>query len=173
MKKILISLLAPAAALLLTACSGDGEVRQFVTDFAMAVSTGDRATMEKMYPDAALAEALSIEANADSMQVEKADDGTYTVLECTDVEGEHTFTVTIVDADVTVVVALKGDANLDGVVNTKDATLVKQVYLETNTFDVDEALQTLTGDANGDGKITTKDSTLIKQVYLELNTLTW
>ena len=79
MKKILISLLAPAAALLLTACSGDGEVRQFVTDFAMAVSTGDRATMEKMYPDAALAEALSIEANADSMQVEKADDGTYTV----------------------------------------------------------------------------------------------
>ena len=71
--------LAPAAALLLTACSGDGEVRQFVTDFAMAVSTGDRATMEKMYPDAALAEALSIEANADSMQVEKADDGTYTV----------------------------------------------------------------------------------------------
>ena len=60
--KIIISLLAPAAALLLTACSGDGEVRQFVTDFAMAVSTGDRATIEKMYPDAALAEALSIEA---------------------------------------------------------------------------------------------------------------
>ena len=28
----------------------------------MAVSTGDRATMEKMSPDAALAEALSIEA---------------------------------------------------------------------------------------------------------------
>jgi hypothetical protein len=103
----------------------------------------------------------------------KNEDGTYTVLPCTDVEEEHTFTVTIVDADVTVVIAFKGDANLDGVVNTKDATLVKQVYLGTGAFETDEALQNLTGDATGDGKITTKDSTLIKQAYLELNTINW
>ena len=103
----------------------------------------------------------------------KNDDGTYTVLPCTDADGAHTFTVTFADADLTVVIALKGDANLDGEVNTKDATLVKQVYLATAAFETDEALQNLTGDATGDGKITTKDSTLIKQVYLELNTLNW
>ena len=103
----------------------------------------------------------------------KNEDGTYTVLPCTDVEGEHTFTVAVAEADVTVVVALKGDANLDGEVNTKDATLVKQVYLGTGAFETDEALQNLTGDATGDGKITTKDSTLIKQVYLEMNTINW
>lgn len=78
MKKILFGMLA-SVVLLLTACSGDSKVRQFVTDFAQAVSTDDRATIEKMYPDAALAEALSVEVNDDSMQVEKTDDGTYTV----------------------------------------------------------------------------------------------
>lgn len=78
MKKILFGMLA-SVVLLLTACSGDSKVRQFVTDFAQAVSTDDRATIEKMYPDAALAEALSVEVNADSMQVEKTDDCTYTV----------------------------------------------------------------------------------------------
>ena len=103
----------------------------------------------------------------------KNDDGTYTVLPCTDADGAHTFTVTFADADLTVVIALKGDANLDGEVNTKDATLVKQVYLATAAFETDEALQNLTGDATGDGKITTKDSTLIKQVYLEMNTINW
>ena len=100
-------------------------------------------------------------------------DGSYTVLPCTDADGAHTFTVTVGEADVTVVIALKGDANLDGAVNTKDATLVKQVYLGTAAFETDEALQNLTGDATGDGKISTKDSTLIKQVYLGSNTLSW
>ncbi len=103
----------------------------------------------------------------------KNDDGTYTVLEAAEAEGTHCFTVTVADADVTVVVALKGDADLDGSVGAKDATLVKQVYLETTTFETDEALQNLTGDAFPDGSITSKDSTAIKQVVLGTRTLEW
>ncbi len=103
----------------------------------------------------------------------KNDDGTYTVLECAEAEGTHVFNVSIAEDDVTLVVALKGDADLDGSVGAKDATLVKQVYLETAAFEVDEALQNLTGDAFPDGKITSKDSTAIKQVVLGTRTLEW
>ncbi len=116
---------------------------------------------------------FTVECEQACLVAVKNDDGTYTVLECADAEGTHVFNVTIENADVTVVVALKGDADLDGSVGAKDATLVKQVYLETAVFEVDEALQNLTGDAFPDGKITSKDSTAIKQVVLGTRTLEW
>jgi hypothetical protein len=100
-------------------------------------------------------------------------DGTYTVLPCTDADGAHTFTVTVADADVTLAIALKGDADLNGAVETKDATLVKQIVLSTAAFDRNEALQTLAGDAFPDNMITTKDSTALKQVVLGTRTLAW
>ncbi len=100
-------------------------------------------------------------------------DGTYTVLPCTDADGAHTFTVTVADADVTLAIALKGDADLNGAVETKDATLVKQMVLGTATFEVAEALQRLAGDAFPDGKLSAKDATAIKQVVLGTRTLAW
>ena len=100
-------------------------------------------------------------------------DGTYTKLDCTATEsGEHSFTVTVTDADVTIVVALRGDANLDGKVSTPDATMVKQAYLGT-AFAIDPNLQALTADASKDGKISTVDATFIKQAYLGSYTIKW
>jgi hypothetical protein len=100
-------------------------------------------------------------------------DGTYTKLDCTATEnGEHKFTVTVTDADVTIVVALRGDVNLDGKVTTADATMVKQAYLGT-AFAIDPNLQTLTADANRDGRISTVDATFIKQAYLGSYTIQW
>jgi hypothetical protein len=100
-------------------------------------------------------------------------DGTYTKLACTTTEdGKHTFTVTVTDADVTIVVALRGDTNLDGKITTYDATMAKQKYLGT-AFAIDAALQELTADADGNGRITTYDATLIKQAYLGSATLSW
>ena len=100
-------------------------------------------------------------------------DGTYTKLACTTTEdGKHTFTVTVTDADVTIVVALRGDTNLDGKITTYDATMAKQKYLGT-AFAIDAALQELTADADGNGRITTYDATLIKQAYLGSTTLAW
>jgi hypothetical protein len=100
-------------------------------------------------------------------------DGTYTKLNCTTTEsGEHQFTVTVTDADVTIVVALRGDANLDGKISTVDATMVKQAYLGT-AFAIDPNLQALTADANRDGKISTVDASVIKQAYLGSFTIQW
>jgi lactocepin len=116
---------------------------------------------------------FTVDCDEVCLVAQKNEDGTYTVLPCTEAESTHIFTVNIVDADVTVVIALKGDANLDGTVSAKDATLVKQVYLGTAAFETDEALQNLTGDAFPDGKISTKDATVIKQVALGTRTLEW
>ncbi len=100
-------------------------------------------------------------------------DGTYTKLDCTTTDsGEHAFTVPVTDADVRIVVALRGDANLDGKVSTSDATLVKQKYLGT-AFAIDANLQALTADANKDGKISTVDASVIKQAYLGSYTILW
>ncbi len=100
-------------------------------------------------------------------------DGTYTKLDCTATEsGEHSFAVTVTNADVTIVVALRGDVNLDGKVTTADATMVKQAYLGT-AFAIDPNLQTLTADANRDGRISTVDATFIKQAYLGSYTIQW
>ncbi|MBQ1675381.1 MAG: leucine-rich repeat protein [Oscillospiraceae bacterium] len=99
-------------------------------------------------------------------------DGTYTKLACTTGNGEHKFTVTVTDADVEIVVAIKGDVNLDGKISTMDATMAKQKYLGT-AFAINPALQMLTADVNGDNKITTMDATMIKQAYLGSATLSW
>ncbi|MBQ1675379.1 MAG: dockerin type I repeat-containing protein, partial [Oscillospiraceae bacterium] len=99
-------------------------------------------------------------------------DDTYTKLACTTENGEHKFTVTVTDADVKIVVAIKGDVNLDGKISTMDATMAKQKYLGT-AFAIDPALQMLTADVSGDNKITTMDATMIKQAYLGSTTLAW
>ncbi|MBQ1675380.1 MAG: S8 family serine peptidase [Oscillospiraceae bacterium] len=99
-------------------------------------------------------------------------DGIYSKLACTTGNGEHKFTVTVTDADVEIVVAMKGDVNLDGKISTMDATMAKQKYLGT-AFAIDANLQMLTADVSGDGKVTTMDATMIKQAYLGSATLPW
>jgi hypothetical protein len=102
-------------------------------------------------------------------------ENTYEVLPCSTVGETHSFTVTVGDDDVTVVIAIRGDANLDGTVDLMDATMIKQLDLgRTVNFKVNEAIQRLTGDATGDGLVNIMDSTLIKQLDLGMNkTIKW
>ena len=99
-------------------------------------------------------------------------DGTYTVLKCTTADGDHCYTAELTEGD-TIVVAYRGDANLDSTVNAKDATLIKQLYLELVGPGEDSALQVLAADAGGDGRISGKDATAVKQAVLKLITLEW
>ena len=116
---------------------------------------------------------FTVAADKTCLVAMKHADGTYTVLPCTTVDGEHRYTVTVADADVTVVVVYKGDVDLSGGLNAKDATLVKQAYLKLATLNKDAALQTLLCDVSGDGKFNAKDATAAKQAYLKLITLEW
>ena len=97
-------------------------------------------------------------------------DGTYTLLPCTTEGKEHQFTVTIVDADVTVSIALKGDADLNGTVALKDSTLTKRVAAGLATFD--DQLSALAVDFDGNG-VFNKDATKISQVVAGLSSYNW
>lgn len=98
-------------------------------------------------------------------------DGTYTALPCTTTEeGEHMFTVTVADADLTVVMAFRGDINMDGVISSKDVTMLSQASVGNRTL---SPLQILIGDFNGDGVINAKDVTKLSQVSVGNSVYDW
>jgi hypothetical protein len=63
---------------------------------------------------------------------------------------------------------LRGDANGDGVVNDKDATLISQYVVKLDTI---ESANMLKADANNDGEVNDKDATLISQYVVKLDTI--
>ena len=67
--KSLIYAVMISAALLMVSCSGDNKVKAFVEEFATAVANGDRAAIERMYPDAVKADSLTVNYNADSILI--------------------------------------------------------------------------------------------------------
>ena len=97
-------------------------------------------------------------------------DGIYTVLPCTTTDDEHSFTVNVADADVTIVIAIKGDANLNGAREAKDATFAAQAAAGKRTF---TALQQLAMDGNGDGVFDSKDATYAAQVESGKRSYKW
>ena len=90
---------------------------------------------------------------------QKTDDG-YTLLKCTTEGGVHRYTV-IVSADTVIAVAIRGDTNLNGSLEMRDATLVSQV--KSGAYSNADGLSTLTADINGNGRVETRDATLICQ----------
>ena len=101
-------------------------------------------------------------------------DGTITRLSCTTADGAHSFTVTVTDADVTLVLVFKGDADLNGQVQSRDATLVKQVVVETKTLNPETAaIQIFAADQNNDGVLQSREGTMISQVVVETKTYDW
>lgn len=70
-----IFLLFVFAALMLVSCSKYGKVKQFATDFAAAVSNGDKDAIAKMYPDAVVADSLLFAFNSENAQIEELEGG--------------------------------------------------------------------------------------------------
>ena len=90
---------------------------------------------------------------------QKTADG-YTLLQCTTVGEEHRFTL-IVTEDTEIAVAIKGDTNLNGTLEMRDATLVSQV--KSGAYTNGGGLSKYTADINSNGKVETRDATLICQ----------
>ena len=90
---------------------------------------------------------------------QKTDEG-YTLLKCTTEGGVHRYTV-VVSADTVIAVAIRGDTNLNGSLEMRDATLVSQV--KSGAYSNGDGLSTLSADINGNGRVETRDATLICQ----------
>ena len=99
------------------------------------------------------------------------DDGgeTYSKLTAVAEEDAYRFNITA-DKEVEIVIAKKGDANLDGKINTTDVTQTKRFIAGKRTYN---AIQTLTSDINGDGKINTTDVTQTKRFIAGKRTFSW
>ncbi len=97
-------------------------------------------------------------------------DDTYTRLTCTTNGDTHSFTVTVTDADVTIIVAIKGDADLNGVWQSKDATMMAQAIAGKRTF---TTLQQLVCDGDGNGVFNSKDATFAAQVVAGKRSYVW
>ena len=94
----------------------------------------------------------------------------YTRLTCSTVNGEHTFKVTVTDADVYLVLVVRGDVTFDGRVKALDATRVNQAAVGNSSL---TALQIFAADLNYDGVIKAIDATKVKQVAVGNQTYAW
>ena len=98
------------------------------------------------------------------------DGNNYTVLPCTPDGNRHMFTLNVTK-DTEIVVAFKGDTNLNGKLEMRDATLVSQV--KNGTYSSGGGLSSLTADINGNGRVETRDATLICQARNGAYTAQW
>ncbi len=98
------------------------------------------------------------------------DGNNYTVLPCTPDGNRHMFTLNVTK-DTEIVVAFKGDTNLNGKLEMRDATLVSQV--KNGTYTSGGGLSSLTADINGNGRVETRDATLICQARNGTYTAQW
>ena len=94
---------------------------------------------------------------------------TYTRLKGTAVDNGYSFTVDVTQ-DMTIVVALKGDVNLDGVLKNQDVTMAKAANLGKRTL---STLQEIVADVTGDGVFKNQDITKFKAALLGKTTLSW
>ena len=94
---------------------------------------------------------------------------TYTRLKGTAVDNGYSFTVDVTQ-DMTIIVALKGDVNLDGVLKNQDVTMAKAANLGKRTL---STLQEMVADVTGDGVFKNQDITKFKAALLGKTTLSW
>ena len=97
--------------------------------------------------------------------------GTYTRLTCTkNDDGSYAFTVPVDGADVYIVLAYKGDVDLNGRINTKDANIVAKRAAEKVEF---SNLKLFVGDTDMNGRINTKDANICAKVSAVKSTHAW
>ena len=85
----------------------------------------------------------------------------YTVLPCTADGKRHVFTLNVTK-NTEIVVAFKGDVNLDGSLDLKDSLRVKK-YVAGDAGQIGDQIQLLAGDVNADGSVNLKDLLAIKK----------
>ena len=95
---------------------------------------------------------------------------TYTRLTCTTTSGVHNFSVEV-KAPTEIVIAFKGDANLDGELKALDGTMIKRVSL--NTYTLPSELHRLVCDLNGDGQIKSLEGTQVSRTALNTYKIPW
>ena len=102
------------------------------------------------------------------------EDGTLTRLTCTTADGVHSYSVTVADEDVNLVIVFRGDADLDGSVEGKDATLIRQIVVGNNNLtEGKEALQIFAADLNFDGELQGKEATMIAMSVIGTRSYDW
>lgn len=74
MKKVL-STIAILSLVLFASCDKNKEVKQFATDFAAAVQSGNKSEITKMYPGAAAADSLTFVFDAEKAEIEELEGG--------------------------------------------------------------------------------------------------
>ena len=93
----------------------------------------------------------------------------YTRLTGTAEYNGYSFTVDV-NQEMTIVVALKGDVNLDGILKNQDVTMAKAANLGKRTL---STLQEMVADVTGDGVFKNQDITKFKAALLGKTTLNW
>ena len=99
-------------------------------------------------------------------------DEAYQVVKCvTDTtSGVHSFTITLA-ADSTIVLAFRGDVNLDGRVRATDGTEIKKHVAGITT--ITGVVNLLAADTNGDGRIRATDGTQVARSLVGTDTIAW
>lgn len=98
------------------------------------------------------------------------EDGTVETLKATETGGEHSFSAKGAAAGDEIVIALKGDTNLDGEVDLADSAMVKASYLGKLTLnDVQAAASNISGGETPG----LAEAALIKAAYLGKYTMEW
>ncbi len=80
MKKTILSIVVLLSLLFLTSCDKNKEVKQFATDFAAAVQSGNKSEITKMYPGAASADSLVFTFDAEKAEIEELESGGWKVV---------------------------------------------------------------------------------------------
>ena len=115
---------------------------------------------------------LNVQNDAACVVLYTIDNGeTYTKLAATPNEaGGYDFDLTNVPTNAVIKIAIKGDANGDGMVNSVDAGQAKAAALNKITFN---ALQTLIMDVDNTNVINSIDAAQVKAVSLNKLSLEW
>ncbi len=88
-------------------------------------------------------------------------DGSFTRLKgMVQDDGCH-FVIDAGDEEISLVVAKKGDVDLDGSIVLKDKTMIRK--MAANKYDA-SAIQNLAGDIDSDGSVTVKDKTMVRKM---------
>ena len=98
------------------------------------------------------------------------DDSFELVKPATDEEGKHSFTIEVTE-DTTIALAFRGDANLNGRLETRDATLICQV--KNGAYSNRGNLSVFAADVNNNGRVETRDATLLAQARNNNYTISW